>query len=290
MAIPDFDLALVRRPHTEPLPTVATDGYSLNVVFTEFEEVRQRFLGEGDWHAAEIPLGRYIALKAGGDDTLTAIPVFPWRSFRHGAIHVRNDGSVTRPADLEGRRVGVTDWHQTAGIVARGLLAREYGVRLDRIDWVSGGLDGPPRREVAAVSGPRGVSVRSVETPLGRLLETGEIDAIISADPPKGQADGATTPLLPDHEAAEQTWYAQTGIFPLMHVITVRRTALDRIPSLDELHRVFEVAKSASTASRDLKWRYGLAENRPALDRLLADSYAQGIGARQLEADELFGR
>lgn len=288
MGIPNFDLAVVRRPHTEALPTVATDGYALNVVFAEFEEVRRRFLGEGAWHAAEIPLGRYIALKAGGDETLTAIPVFPWRSFRHGAIYVRTDGSVERPADLEGRRVGVTDWHQTAGIVARGLLAAEYGVRLDRIDWVSGGLNGAPRPEVAPVPEPRGFSLSRTDTPLGKLLAAGEIDAIISADPPTGPAAEGAKPLLKDHEALEASWYEQSGIFPLMHVIAIRREALDKIPSLDELHRVFEIAKSASDASQDAKWRYGLSENRAALDRLLADSFAQGIGARHLNSEDLF--
>lgn len=285
MTVPTLHIALPERPHTRNLASVATEGYALDVEFGSFEEVRHGFINEGRWDATEFPLGRYIALKAAGDESLIAIPVYPWRSFRHAAIHVRDDGSIASPADLEGHRVGVSDWHQTAGIVARGLLAKEYGVRLDRIDWVAAGVDGPPRVDNYPVPAPRGVSLARSAVPLATLLRQGEIDAIIAADAPR---DGGTRPLIADVEQEEEAWFARTGILPLMHVIAIRRSALDKIPSLDELHRVFDLAKASSIAALDAKWRYGLKENEAALDRLLDDAFAQGIGERKLTQKDLF--
>ncbi|MFK8250050.1 hypothetical protein [Ancylobacter terrae] len=285
MTVPTLRLALPERPHTLALASIATDGYALDVEFGSFEEVRHGFINEGRWDATEFPLGRYIALKAAGDASLIAIPVYPWRSFRHAAIHVRNDGSITSPADLEGRRVGVSDWHQTAGIVARGLLAREYGVRLERIEWVVAGVDGPPRVDTFPVPAPRGVALARSPVSLAELLRQGEIDAIIAADAPR---DGGTRPLIANLEQEEEAWFARTGIFPLMHVIAIRRSALGKIPSLDELQRVFELAKASSRPALDAKWRYGLKENEAALGRLLDDAFAQGIGERRLTPQDLF--
>ncbi|MCB4770439.1 phosphate/phosphite/phosphonate ABC transporter substrate-binding protein [Ancylobacter sp. Lp-2] len=286
MTVPTFHLALVDRPHTRALGAIETDGYKLDVEFASFEEVRRGFLDEGRWDAAEFPLGRYIALKAAGDRNLTAIPVFPWRSFRHGAIYVRDDGSVSAPSDLERRRVGVTDWHQTAGIVARGLLANEYGVRLDRIDWVAAGLDAAPRPDPLPVPEPRGFAVQRSDTPLATLLQQGKIDAIIAADRPRGSG---SRQLLADHSEAETAWFSRTGIFPVMHVIAIRRKSLSGRPTLDALHQLFEQAKASSSLAQEAKWNYGLDENRAALDRLLDDAFAQGIGETRLETEELFG-
>lgn len=288
MTVAAFDIALVKRPHTENLPGIKPVGFKLRTEFLDFQDVRRRFLGAGEWDAAEVPLGRYIALKAQGDDTLTAIPVFPWRSFRHGAIHVRNDGTVANPRDLEGRRVGVTDWFQTASIVARGLLANEYGVRLDRINWISGSIGGQAHQEVAAVKAPCGFVAEEASAPLSSLLAAGKIDAIIAGETLAGHKDGSVTHLIADHEQAEAAWYEETGIFPLMHVIAVRRAALGTGLSTGELERVFETARRTSSSSSDVKWRYGVTQNDKALNRLLSDAFAQGIGERPLRPGELF--
>ncbi len=287
MRTPSFEIALVERPHTAALGTPPIEGFNLDVIFAPFDEVRQGFLGKGLWDAAEMPLGRYIALKAAGQDALTAIPVFPWRSFRHGAIHVRADGSIRHPTDLHGRRVGVTDWHQTAGIVARGILAREFAVDLQAIEWVAGGLDSPPRENVAPVPDPRGFAVSHSDRSLASLLSSGEIDAIIAADPPTS-ATLPVTRLLENSDGLEEASFASTGIFPLMHTVAIRRGALDTQPAARSLEKLFTAAMSRSPVAGDPKWQYGLRRNLVAIERLLEDAFQQGIGLRRLEPAELF--
>jgi len=123
------------------------EGVALCVLHLPVEEVFFRFTRFREWEASELSLARYAALRASGDDSLTAIPVFPSRVFRHGALYVREGSEVRRPEDLAGARVGVPEWAQTATVWVRGLLAHRHGVDLRGVTWVQGGVNEPGRRE-----------------------------------------------------------------------------------------------------------------------------------------------
>ncbi|MCH7771514.1 MAG: hypothetical protein IIA49_10960, partial [Bacteroidetes bacterium] len=153
----------------------------------------------------------------------TAIPVFLSRSFRHGAIYVRADAGIERPQDLRGRRVGVPEWQLTANVWARGMLSDEYGVAVEQIEWLIGGLDQPGRKEKHPVELPPRINHASIgaDQTLWSLMCEGALDAIIAPRAPQAlvKGDPRVRRLFTDFKSAEQAYFRKTGIFPIMHVL-----------------------------------------------------------------------
>jgi 4,5-dihydroxyphthalate decarboxylase len=297
--------------------SVAPEGIALTCLTFSVEEIFYRFSKFREWDVSELSLAKYCSMRAAGDDSLIAIPVFPSRIFRHSAIFVRGDGEVRRPEQLAGRRIGIPEWTQTATVYARGLLEHEYGVALTDVEWVQAGVNEPGRVEGIAMSVPEGVRYRSVpDRSLTDLLLAGEIDAIISAHPPtefKLQT-GSVIRLFDDYPAVEREYYERTGVFPIMHVIAIQREVYDEHPWVAmNLFMAFEEAKRRSyervlspTApffpipwgfrhaerARDVFgadfWPYGIEPNRPTLEAFLQFALEQGVTTRELHIDEAF--
>src|ERR687890_1247765 len=141
---------------------VAVEGVELTCLTLSVEEIFYRFTAFREWDVSELSLAKYTSLVASGDRSLQAIPVFPSRVFRHAAFYVRDDGSVRQPADLAGRRVGVPEWIQTAGVYARGVLQDQYGVALSDVRWLQGGVNEAGREELVAPKLPPGVAIEAV--------------------------------------------------------------------------------------------------------------------------------
>ena len=311
LAIGDYD-------HVRDLVAgaVRADGIDLAATVLPAPELFARFTRTREWDVAEMSLGMYVAMLSRGDTSLTALPVFPSRMFRHGAIFVRRGGGIDAPADLAGRRIGFPDWTHTAGIWARALLAHEYGVPLDGIAWVQAGLDRPgfvarPGSELPANLRHEPVQERDLDT----MLREGAIDAIISAHTPPGARgdDPQIVRLLPDR-AVEEEYYLRTRIFPIMHVVCVRRDALAAAPAAAaSLFAAFSEARARSiTRLRDTMvshfplpwmaaeaararslfgddiWPYGVGANRATLTAFLRYAREQGVAARDVALEELF--
>jgi len=186
IAINDYD-------HVRDLLTgrVEAEGISLTALNFEVEEIFFRFVRFREWDISEMSMGKYVSLRAGGDDTLTAIPVFPSRLFRHSGIYVRSDGPVRAPGDLKGKRIGVPEWSKTAVVYMVGLLRREYGVALEDVDWVQAGVNERGRPEKAALKLPESVRlIRVTDKTLTGMLRAGELDAVMSAHPPEAYEKG----------------------------------------------------------------------------------------------------
>ena len=133
---------------------VPVQGIDLNVLDLPLHDIFFRFVQFKEFDVAEISMAKYVSMISQGDDSLIALPVSPSRVLRHSAIYVRTDGPVKAPADLAGRRVGVPEWAQTAGVYARGLLKDEFGIDLASIEWVQAGAGssraaGKGRAEIA---------------------------------------------------------------------------------------------------------------------------------------------
>ena len=296
---------------------VEAEGIDLTYLPLGIPEMFHRFLVNREFDASECSFGRYLALRSQGDTSRTAIPVFLSRIFRHSAIFVRRDGRVKRPEDLRGRRVGIPDWSQTAVIYIRGLLAHEYGVALDAVQWVVGGVDRPSRAEFDEIHPPAGVAVdHARDRSLDELLAAGEIDAIGCADPPRSfqHGDGRTIRLIQDYRAAEAASFRATGIFPIMHVLVLQTPVIDAHPWVARsLFKAFSEAKRRSLtrfannsvacyplpwvpailedARRELGddwWPYGLEPNRRTLEAFVGFAHEQGVTARKMVPDELF--
>jgi 4,5-dihydroxyphthalate decarboxylase len=303
---------------------VRADGIALNAFVLEVEEIFHRFIKHLEWDVSEVSFAKYTAMTAQGSGAnapapMVAIPVFPSRVFRHSSLYVRTDRGIAAPKDLEGRTVGIPEWAQTAGIYARGLLAEYYGVDLRKIRWVQAGVNQPGRAEKVELKLPAGIRYEArAEQSLSELLRSGEIDAAMTARVPACFVEGAANiaRLFPDYRAEEMRYFEQTGIYPIMHAIAIRRAVFERHPWVAmNLFKAFEEAKQRSaarvadvTAARiPLPWAaalaaefaqkfgpdlfpYGVEANRPTLEAFCRFAHAQGITERKLTPDDLFPR
>jgi 4,5-dihydroxyphthalate decarboxylase len=296
---------------------VPVEGVDLTCLTLSVEEIFYRFTAFREWDVSELSLAKYTSLVGGGDRSLTAIPVFPSRVFRHAAIYVRTDGPVREAVDLRGRRVGVPEWIQTAGVYARGILQDAYGVGLPDVEWVQGGVNQAGREELAPPKLPPGVSIRpEQQRTLQDMLVDGELDAVISARPPQRFLDGDTRirRLFDDARTVEEAHYRETGVFPIMHTVAMRTEVFDAHPWVAaNLLTAFTAAKERSLErlrdvntsrlpvpwSHDLHrqaaellgpdpWPYGIEPNRPTLEAFLRWAHEQGVSERALAPEDLF--
>jgi len=325
-----LSVAIGDHDHTRDVTSgrVPIEGASLIVQNLPPEEVHYRFTVHRDWDISELSMGKYISLRSQNDTSISAIPVFPSRVFRHSMIYVRGDGRITRPEQLKGKRIGIPEWAQTATIYSRGYLAHEAGVPLASVEWIQAGVNEAGRVEKVKLKLPQDVNYRSEpKQSLNDMLLEGRIDAALSARPPRAYgvaghaggsganaAPGGIVRLFEDHEPAEEAYFRKTGIFPIMHVIVIRTEVLERHPWLAmNLYKAFEEAKRRSvermadiTASHapmawlgpyvermhklfgDDIWPYGVEKNRTTLEAFLQFGFEQGVCHRKLSPEELF--
>lgn len=296
---------------------VPVDGVDLTPLILEAEEIFYRFSRGREWEITELSMGKYTTLRARGDESVIAIPVFPSRMFRHSAIYIRADGPRDAPAALAGKRIGLPEWSVTATVYARALLAHEYGVRLEDVEWIQGGTNEPGRIEGIEIAPPSGMTiVPERERSLNELLIAGEIDAILAPHAPDGFSDGSgsVVRLFSDTRAVEEDYYRRTGIYPIMHVVAIRGDVHREYPwAAGNLLKAFTRAKDRSLRrltdtnvprspapwtparavadqelfGRDL-WPYGVEPNRRTLEAFLTYMYEQGLCDRVLSPEELF--
>ncbi|MGH9087065.1 MAG: 4,5-dihydroxyphthalate decarboxylase [Acidimicrobiales bacterium] len=311
-------LAMTGYDHVLDLETGAVDveGVDLTVLRLPVEEIFFRFLRYREWHVSELSMAKYTALRAAGDTSLVAIPVFPSRVCRHSSIYVRPDGPSS-PKELAGGRIGVPEWAQTASVYTRALLQHEWGIALEDIRWFQAGVNTPGRAEKVALHLPEGISLTPVpDRCLEDMLRAGDLDAVLSAHPPDGfgRGEGGIVRLFPDYRPVEQEYVARTGILPIMHITVIRSDVHESAPWVAaNLLTAFEEAKRRSlqrlsemTVSRvplpwvpemvaDMRrllgpdpWPYGVEPNRPTLEAFTRWAHEQGVAARRLEPEELF--
>lgn len=322
-------LAIGRYDHARDLTDgiVPVEGVALRVLDLPIEEIFYRFVFNREWDISEMSMGKYVALRAAGDTSITAIPVFVSRMFRHSMFYVREGGPVKRPEDLRGKRIGVPEWAQTAGLYGRGWLAETVGVPLDTIEWVQAGVNQPGRVEKVKLSLPAGIRYRNIaDRSLDAMLTAGEIDAVMSARPPRSLGRGIAR-LIPDYQAAEEQYFRATGIYPIMHGVVLRtavldahpwvamnllaafdaakRNALERLAEVTASHVPFawtsEYAQRMQALFGEDYFPYGCSPSAGAgnagerlnwttLDAFLRFGHDQGVCARRLAPEELFPR
>ncbi|MSO66852.1 MAG: 4,5-dihydroxyphthalate decarboxylase [Pseudolabrys sp.] len=296
---------------------VRAEGIVLTGFTLPVEEIFFRFIKNREWDISEMSFGKFIAFTSLGNSPFVGIPVFPSRVFRHSAFYVRADRGISSPKDLEGKSVGIPEWAQTAGIYARGFLAETAGVDLRKIKWVQAGMNEAGREEKVEFKLPPGIQYsQRRDSSLSAMLLSGEIDAAISARVPDAfdKGGGKIARLYPDYRKDEAAYHVATGIFPIMHVIAMRRAVFERYPWVAmNLFKAFDQAKARSlerirdlTASRiPVPWAsaitgefskgfgkdsfpYGLGPNRKTLDAFCRFAHDQGVTAKKLTPDDLF--
>jgi 4,5-dihydroxyphthalate decarboxylase len=296
---------------------IRPEGVDLTYLSLPVEETFFRMIRHREFDVAEMSLSSYVVSQFHGSPTI-AIPVFPSRAFRHNGIYVNASSGIERPEDLVGRTVGVPEYQLTAVVWIRGILAEHYGVPVPSVHYRTGGLDTPGRVEKLALDLPPEIDVRPIEATrtLSDMLVRGEIDAVYCPRTPRPFAEGRPEirRLFADPRAEEERYFARTRIFPIMHVIVLRRDVYEGRPWLAQsLYKAFEEARRRSaerlmeTAASpcmipwlydevertrrvmgDDFWTYGLERNVGVLQTFLRYSYDQGMAGRLLEPAELF--
>ncbi|MDR5759640.1 4,5-dihydroxyphthalate decarboxylase [Caballeronia sp. LZ035] len=296
---------------------VQAEGIDLIPTVLPVEEIFYRTTHFQEWDVSEMSLGKYASLRSQGDERLIGLPVFPSRVFRLSSLYVRRGGGIERPGDLRGKRIGVPEWAQTASVYSRGWLAHDQHVPLEEVEWVQAGVNQAGRREKVEVRVPEGVRYRPVpERSLTAMLLAGDIDAILSARPPApppGRGDDIVRMFEP-FEPVERAYFSATGIFPIMHLIVLRREVFERHRWIaGNLLKAFTQAKENSLQrladitcshfplpwmnaradeARQLfggdPWPYGVEPNRVTLDAFLRYAHEQGVCHRRLAPEDLF--
>jgi 4,5-dihydroxyphthalate decarboxylase len=272
--------------------TIGIDGYKLRLATMPVEEMFGRAFEDAEFDISELSASTFLLHAGRGTCSYVGIPVFPARAFRHSAIYVRADGDVVEPQDLRGRIVGVRNYLNTAALVVRGLLADSYGVASTDISWRVGDIDRIERKTVSIPQLALPTDIRpALGTPLAQMLISGEIDALVHYDPPRGF--GGDRPrikrLFADPAEAERAYFQATGIFPIMHLVGVRRSLLEQDPSLArKVYYAFSQASDGAMTATAQSWPYGVAANASALASLTRYAFEQGLTDRPLQFDELF--
>lgn len=296
---------------------VQVDGCRVIFLPLHAEELFHRAFGNAEFDVCELSLSSYVLACSRGSCPYVAIPAFPSRAFRHSAVYVRADRGIEAPADLRGRPVGVPEYQMTAAVWVRGMLSDIYGMKPHEMRWRTGGLAQPGRTEKLALDLPRHLDVQAI--PAGRTLDEmlaeGELDAVVSARPPASFGrNPMVRRLFPDYPRAEQDYFRATGIFPIMHVVGIRRDKLERHPWLAySALKAFSQAKAACLPPlRDVGalavmlpwlaaeyertvalmghdyWPYGIEPNRTTLETVLRYLHEQGLTGCRQAIDGLF--
>jgi 4,5-dihydroxyphthalate decarboxylase len=294
---------------------VRPEGIDLHFIALPPVEAFNRML-RNEFHCGEMSFSTYVIRLARGDLPFVAIPVFPARTFRHGAIYVNTRAGIAGPRDLIGRRVGVPEYQMTAAVWVRGLLRHEYDVRPEDLHWITGGLAMPGRKPLVDVAVP-GIRVEYVEdSTLFDMLLSGGIDALIAPQVPPAIREGRREVgyLFPNFPEVERAYFRKTGIFPIMHVVVMQKDVYAQQPWIAaSLTRAFEIAKDNCFSRLDAQeplpvsipwshcladdvrglmgrdfWPYGVEKNRKTIEALCSYAFEQGLVPRPVSADELF--
>jgi 4,5-dihydroxyphthalate decarboxylase len=311
VAVGDYD-------RTRPLidGAVRIDGVDPVFMTLSPEEIFFRAFRSAEFDISELSLSSFTVKTAQNDCPYVGIPVFLSRAFRHTAIYVRTD-RIKQPADLKGKKIGLPEYQLTANVWARAILQDDYGVKPSDVTWIRGGIEEPGRPEKIKLNLPADVKLENA--PEGKtisgMLAAGEIDGFIAPRPPSVVEGSANIGwLFPDPTAAAKDYYKRTGIFPIMHLVGVRKTLVEKHPWLPAaVTKAFEQAKTASLvhlsdtsatkvtlpfveeqlkAARELMgkdfWSYGVAANRKTLEAFLRHHHAQGLSSRLVAVEDLF--
>jgi 4,5-dihydroxyphthalate decarboxylase len=280
-------------------------------------EIFARFTFNREWDVSELSFAKFMAQVTRDDSDVVGLPVVCSRLFRFSSFYVNKKSKIRSPKDLKGKRVGSPEWAHTAAVYMRGWLGDEHGIKLQDIHWVQAGANEAGRVEKVELSLPKGMTLtRVADKSLSEMLASGEIDCAIIARPPdcfrRNHPD--VERLFPDFWEMEETYFADTKVWPIMHIIAVQKPVLDANPwiarnlfnaFLESKRRSVERLSDPAVSRYPLAWLptyarkmttmmggdpfpFGIEENRPTLEQFCRYTYEQGIAHRHAKPEELF--
>ena len=298
--------------------TVRPQGISLRHITVPIGDLFIRVANFAEFDVCEMSMSTYMNLIARGDERFVAIPVFPSRHFRHGDMFVHRDSGISGPKDLVGRKVGVSEYQMTAAVWQRAMLQHEFDVQPKDMHWYEGGIVEPIHVVRNPIESPPGVTIDAI--PDGAFLEAmigdGEVDAYFCPKMPPAFTDGSgrVRRLFPNSMEVEQDYYRRTGIFPIMHLVVIKRAIYERdkwvaISLMEACTEAQKIGWRRVTETTTLglmlpwlqqnldeirgamgpdHWPYGLAANYALLEAFCQFHFEQGLSERRLTPEELF--
>ncbi len=305
LAIGDYEIVRALKEGT-----VQPDGIELTVL-TEMDSTTRhwRFLRNEDFDVAECSISSYLVARDQGMP-FEGLPVFLHRRFRHGFMFINTTKGIEKPTDLIGCKMGVKQYQSSAQLWMRGILEHEYGVPHRSMEWFSELDESIEFTPPADLKLTRLADDQSVEA----MLAEGELDALLHPDliKPLIDKDPRVGRLFPNYKEEEIAFYKKTSIFPIMHVMGLRREIVEKYPWVPiNLYHAFNEAKAIAMKrmvnprivplawyresweeQEDIMgpdpWEYGLTEkNRNQLEKLVGYSFEQGMIGREIPLDEL---
>jgi 4,5-dihydroxyphthalate decarboxylase len=319
-----LSIAFASNPRVWPVldGRVQPDGIDLVCNVVHPSELFWRQLKFGDWDVAEMSFSSLMIAVAKGDDRFIGLPIFTTRRFFHAHMLVRRDSGIERPEDLKGRRVGVTEYQQTAALWTRGALLHEFGVSPKDIEFF---MERTPDKSHGGATGfkaPEGVTINMIppDTNVGQLMIEGKLDAAMHyrGQPTavnRSSADLRSHPdmrtLFPDTLAEGVRYFRKTGLYPINHGMCIKREVAERHPwAVINLVKAFQrageiadteraahveahidtglIAVPAGEALKQPVIRHGIVANRKVLETAAAYSLEQGLTPRLVRLDEVF--
>jgi 4,5-dihydroxyphthalate decarboxylase len=277
-----------------------------------------RQLDTQEFDISELSFCSYASLVSRQENPFIAIPVMLSKLFRHSCLYVTPNAGITSARDLKGKRVGTTQYGATAIVTIKGLLADDYGVTPPDMKWFVGGLNAPVEKPLIALNLPKDIDLQflSEGQTLEAMLADGQLDALFSILIPKLFHDGSPkiARLFADFKEVEQDYYRRTGIFPIMHIVAMRKDIHQDHPWVARsLYRAFCAARDLAmepiydtdALANSLPWlidhfeesrrvfgtdfwAYGIERNRPAVEALCRWVHEQGLAPQIVTPEELF--
>jgi 4,5-dihydroxyphthalate decarboxylase len=305
----------------QPLFTGEVQPAGIELNFIPIEEPRpifDRMSGGQEFDVAEYSSSEFVQRFANKQCPFVAIPVFPSRAFRHGFIAINKKSGISTPKDLEGKRVGVPLYTMTAAIFIRGLLQHEFGVDFTKIKWVQGAVNHPGahgKPTVLPLLKPMPIEIDPSGRSLSDLIEARVVDATLGTSLPEAiRANPDITRLFPNYVEMEREYYKRTGIYPIMHLVAIKKDIYERYPfvatslydafveskkiALKHMYNLRALRYMTPFLMRDIDeiyeifngdpWPYGVEKNRKTLEALVTYLVDQHLIAAPVKVDDLF--
>jgi 4,5-dihydroxyphthalate decarboxylase len=299
------------------LGPVTAEGIAHNWLLLGHHECFARFTANREFDVSELSFAKFAAEATREDSDIVGLPVICSRLFRFSSFYVNRKSGIRTVQDLKGRKVGSPEWAHSAAVYMRGWMHNDMGVKLGDVHWVQAGANAPGREEKVELNLPAGLKLtRIADKSLSDLLAANEIACAIIARPPSCFLEGHpdVVRLFPDYLDMEEEYYQRTRVWPIMHIIAMRKSILEEHPwaarnlynaFLESKRRSVERLLDPAVSRYPLAWLatyarrmrelfggdpfpYGIEENRATWEQMALYTWQQGIAHRQFKPEEIF--
>jgi 4,5-dihydroxyphthalate decarboxylase len=299
------------------LGLVSAEGIEVTWLNLGHHECFARFTANREFDVSELSFAKFTTQVSRENSDVIGLPIICSRLFRFSSFYVNRKSGIRTIEDLKGKKVGSPEWAHSAAVYMRGWMHNEMGVTLTDVHWYQAGANAPGREEKVELNLPAGVHITRVsDKSLSGMLASHEIDCAIIARPPTCFLEGHpdVVRLFPNYVEMEEEYYARTKVWPIMHIIAMRRSIVDEHPWVARnlynafleskrrsIERILDPAVSRypvpwlATYARRMRdmfegdlFPYGIEENRPTWELMALYTHQQGIAHRHMKPEEFF--